>query len=63
MSADNQFFVGVSNDRIVMLRQVPNRLTKAEALNLAAWLVALADDDAGADGGAFAAVLREVCST
>lgn len=42
----NKFFVGLGGvDEIVFaLRPVPQRISKADALILAAWLVALADD-------------------
>jgi hypothetical protein len=40
----NDSFVGVQGDRIVILRPRA-RMTKPEALRLAAWLVVLADED------------------
>ena len=39
----NQFLVAVQGDNIVLLRPVPQCLTKDDALNLAAWLVVLAE--------------------
>lgn len=39
----NKFMVSLHGDGIVMLRRPASQLSKAEALNLAAWLVALAD--------------------
>lgn len=54
----NDFFVGVQGNRVVIMRPVPNLLTKEQALRLAAWLVALADDDCE-----FPAVLKAVQNT
>ena len=42
--ATNRFLVGVQGDYIRVLAQLPPMMTKADALNLAAHLVALADD-------------------
>ena len=56
----NKFFVGIQGDTIVLLKPVPQKLTKEEALNLAAWLVALADDTVGTSEGPFAKQLEEV---
>lgn len=44
LDASNKFFVGVQGDQIVIMNCTP-RITKADALNLAAWLVVLADSD------------------
>lgn len=43
----NQFMVGVMADKIVVLNLTPvaRGMTKAQALNLAGFLVVLADDD------------------
>lgn len=54
----NDFLVGTHGDEIAIMRP-PFRLTKVEALRLAAWLVALAEED----DGEFAAVLDAVRST
>jgi hypothetical protein len=40
----NKFGVSMSADGIVFLRPVPRQLTRADALLLAAWLVALIGD-------------------
>ena len=40
----NHFCVSLNADSILCLRPIPQRMTKGEALNLAAWLVAMADD-------------------
>jgi len=54
MSADeppdtaNRFLVGVLEDTILVSGLTPRRLTRAEALNLAAWLVACVDACPGA---------------
>ena len=44
-SMDNQFGVGAQVNRVVFLKPIPMVITKSEALNLAAYIVALADDD------------------
>lgn len=42
----NQFFVGMRGiDEIVVMRPLNSALSRAEALNLAAWLVAVAEGD------------------
>lgn len=41
----NQFAVGVRGDEIIIGRSPMPPLTRAEALNIAAWIVALADVD------------------
>ncbi len=41
----NKFFVGVIGDDIAFMRQIPSRVSREDALNLAAWLVFLATDD------------------
>lgn len=41
---DNKFFVGIQGDNIVTMRPVPTRMSKDDALNLAAWLAVLADE-------------------
>jgi len=54
----NKWLVGSNGDSIVILNP-PSRLTKEEALVLAAWLVALADP-AGED---FTEIMEAVAST
>ena len=54
----NKFMVGVSGAHIVMLRPPRGSITKEDALNLAAWLVALADE-----GDKFPAQLEAVQNT
>jgi hypothetical protein len=39
----NRFFVGAVAEDIAFMLPIPQRMSKAEALNLAAWIVALAD--------------------
>ena len=56
----NDFFVGSQAGKIAFLRPIPQVLEKSDALNLAAWIVALADNDMGKVGGAFDKVLTEV---
>ena len=45
MDTANKFMVGVRGDEIIILKPITGPLTKEQALNLAAHLVALADDD------------------
>lgn len=45
MNTFNKFMVSVGQNEIVFLRPVPQKISKEDALLLAAWLVALADDD------------------
>ena len=54
----NKFGVGVSGARIVILKPPRGTISNADALNLAAWLVALADPE-----GKFPSVLADVLST
>ena len=60
---ENRFFVGANgfgDDAQIVVRLPPLKpITKADALNLAAWLVAVADPL----GDQFAKVLAEVQST
>ena len=53
----NRFFVGVQGDAVVLLRPV-QRLSKDDALNLAAYLVALTDMN-----NEFPAILEAVRNT
>ena len=57
----NKYAVGASGDALVMLRppMAGERISKADALVLAAWLVALADPI----GGGFDRALDAVLST
>ena len=60
----NEFFVGArGDDSILILRAPAGPLSKAQALRLAAWLVALADDDPGAPVSEFSHVLAAVMAT
>ncbi len=43
----NKFMVGSLEGTITILRLNPRRLTHDEALNLAAWLIAIADSPSG----------------
>lgn len=47
MESWNKFLVGVRGDKVVVINFPPiaEGLSKSDALLLAAWLVALADDD------------------
>lgn len=42
---ENKFFVGARADHIVIMRPPVGDLSKADALNLAAWIAALCDKD------------------
>lgn len=54
----NYSLVGTNGDDIVFIRPLPQRLTKERALNLAAYLVAMADDN-----NQFPAILEAVQNT
>lgn len=54
---DNLFFVGAMGNDIVTIRQVPQKMTREEALNLAAWIVAIAGEEE------FQEVYKSVCAT
>jgi hypothetical protein len=41
---DNLFFVSAQGDNIVTLRPVPQKMTRDQALNLAAWIVAITNE-------------------
>lgn len=45
LDASNKYMVGVKGDEIVILNPNCRILSKQQALNLAAWLVTLADDN------------------
>lgn len=57
IDASNKFFVGVQGDNIVILRPC-QQMSKADAINLAAWLVCLADTN-----DSFGLVIEKVQST
>jgi hypothetical protein len=46
-SFPNPFLAGVLEDTAIVSSLTPRRLTRAECLNLAAWLVAIADESPG----------------
>lgn len=54
---DNLFFVGAQGGHVVAIRPVPQRMTNEEALNLAAWIVAIVGEEK------FQEVYKKVCST
>ncbi len=57
----NRFFVAIQGDRIRIMRPLPPVLTRDEALNLAAHLVAMADDGEQFDAALqFDAILQAV---
>lgn len=55
IDTSNVFMVGVSGGRIILLKPPRGSFSNEDALNLAAWLVALADD-----GDKFPAILDAV---
>jgi hypothetical protein len=59
MDSFNQFMVGSREDAIVILNYQNRALTRKEALNLAAWLVATADYE----GKEFSQILDAVMSS
>jgi len=57
MDSSNHFLVGVDGEGwVVVNRTLPRRLTRAAALNLAAWLQVIAD----ANGGEVERLVREI---
>lgn len=58
MDTLNRFGVGVHGENVVFLKPVPLQITREQALNLAAYLVALADRD-----GEFDKVLQAIRNT
>lgn len=58
METFNYFGVGVRGNEITIMRRINGAIEKDHALNLAAWLVACADDD-----GKFEALLKKVRET
>lgn len=55
----NKFFVGVVGDDLNVILPIVGRISRDEALSLAAWIVALADPG----GERFARFHTAVCST
>jgi hypothetical protein len=45
LNIGNRFVVGCVGDELTIMKQLPPRLSKSDALNLAVWLVFLADDN------------------
>jgi hypothetical protein len=39
----NEFLIGAQGEHLVFMRPVPQRITKDQAITLAAWLVLMAD--------------------
>jgi hypothetical protein len=62
-NVSNRFLVAVHGERVQLLNPPKRPITKKEALNLAAWLVALADPKAGTGEGEFTALLAKVLAT
>lgn len=58
LETGNKFMIGVQGESLIPMMPLPRKLSKADALNLAAWLVALADED-----DQFAALLERVKNT
>lgn len=53
---DNRFFVGASGQNVAFLRPIPQRMSNEDALNLAAWIVAIVDPTRDKFDKAFQAV-------
>ena len=63
MDTANHFGVGIHGERIRIMLPVPETLTKDQAMNLAAWLAAMADlFDQQGEGG-FDELLEAVRAT
>ena len=64
MDTTNKFLVGLHGNDLVLMRRVPQRLSVDDAMNLAAWLVALADmpEEGGEGGSKFQKLLAAVRS-
>ena len=61
LDTTNRFQIGLLSDsRIKVLRLLPSSLTVDDALNLAAYLVALADPDAGKENSRFSNLLKAI---
>lgn len=45
MDTNNRFFVGKNGDRVIIMKAAVGALSRDDALNLAAWIVALTDED------------------
>ena len=58
----NKFLVGAHGDDVVFLLPVPKKLSQADALLLAAWLVAIANPQSP-EGERFEDVLKALEST
>lgn len=58
----NEFLVGAKGGKLVIMRR-PMELTGAEAVNLAAWLVAMSVIAPGGGKDAFDAAYREAISS
>ena len=56
IDTSNKFVVGVQGNSIVIMMPPPGRISKREALEFAAWIATLADDD----GLRFDAALKAV---
>ena len=39
----NEFFVGMQGETVVIMRRIPQHLTRQQAISLAAWLTVIAD--------------------
>ena len=59
----NLFLVSVQGNSVVILKPVPCRLTKVEALNLAAYLASMADCLSSGDEHTFDEVLSAIQNT
>ena len=60
MDIENKFGIGICGPEIFILKPIPQHMQNTDALNLAAWLVAMATDDPAKD---FEPVLDKVMQT
>jgi len=67
IDTSNKFMVGLGGESIIFLRPIPPSMSKEDALNLAAYIVALADTEyyPGPDtyNGTFGKIYDEVLNT
>jgi len=64
METSNEFLVGIQGlGNIVIMKPIPRFLTREQAIRLAVYLVAMADEKAGKEDSTFSKVLTAVLET
>ena len=63
VDTSNKFMVGIGEEDVVFMKPLPPRIPKSDALNLAAYIVALADPDTGNEDGEFDKLLTAILNT